>query len=207
MRSRNKKDDMLKRERDRLTRILARYLATLGAQTEETSDRSTGPQAMYIETLAGRLQITCYGDWLACRFDDVDRAKALLPHGPGERLNSHSGKWNFHFGRITAEEALAAFRAELEPILPRTLAGIITVLRVDHHIEFIRVHEQDGLQEPVHDPHDVSGICRMPKRAPVRPCRFPASTVTTSFPFCRTPAEDKAKFRAPEPRGFHEKRS
>jgi hypothetical protein len=119
MRSRNRKEDMLKRERDRLSAKLTRYLATLGAQADATSDHPTNGQAVYVETRAGRLRVTCYGDWLACRFDDVDRAKALLPHGPGERLNSYSGKWNFHFGRITAEEALAAFRAELEPILPR----------------------------------------------------------------------------------------
>jgi hypothetical protein len=109
---------MLKRERDRLTVKLAWYLASPGAQADDQPDCSSGPRPMYVETLAGRLRITCYGDWLACRFDDVERAKPLLPHGPGERLNSHSGKWNFHFGRIPAEEALAAFRAELEPILP-----------------------------------------------------------------------------------------
>ena len=55
---------------------------------------------------------------LACRFDEPESAKALLPYGPGQRLNSFSGKWNFNFGRVTAEEALAVFRAELEPILP-----------------------------------------------------------------------------------------
>jgi len=50
----------------------------------------------------------------------VEMAKKFLPHGPGERLNSHSGKWNFHFERVPAEEALAAFRTELEPILRAT---------------------------------------------------------------------------------------
>ena len=34
-----------------------------------------------------------------------------------------------------------------------TLKGTITILEVEHHIEFVRVHEQGGLQEPVDDPH------------------------------------------------------
>ena len=113
-----RKQDMLKWERLRLSRKLAQYLTSLGGQVEPPPASSPGPPAVYLATLAGRLRITCYGNWLACRFDEPDLARASLPHGPGERLNSSSGKWNFHFGRVTAEEALAMFRAELEPILP-----------------------------------------------------------------------------------------
>jgi hypothetical protein len=95
MRPRTKKDQMLRHERDRLTVKLTWYLASLGAQTDEQPDFSSGPRPIHLDSLAGRLRITCYGDWLACRFDDVERAKALLPHGPGERLNSHSGSGTF----------------------------------------------------------------------------------------------------------------
>jgi hypothetical protein len=35
-----------------------------------------------------------------------------------------------------------------------TLLGTINILGVEHHIEFIRVEEQGGLQESVNDPHD-----------------------------------------------------
>lgn len=116
---RARKKDMLKRERQRLTVKVGQYLASLGGQPEPLPDSWPGPRAIFLETCVGRLRVTCHGNWLACRFEEPDRAKAFLPHGPGQRLNSYSGKWNFHYGRVTADEALAAFRAELEPLLPR----------------------------------------------------------------------------------------
>jgi hypothetical protein len=118
--TRARKNDMLKRERLRLTRELAQSLASLGGQVEELPESWPAPRAVYINTLAGRLHLTCYRNWLACRFDAPAVARTLLLHGPGQRLNSHSGKWNFSSGRVSAEEALALFQTELAPILPRS---------------------------------------------------------------------------------------
>ena len=118
--TRARKQDMLQRERTRLARRLGHYLASVGGQVEPRPDAWPGPRAVILDTRAGRLRVTCYGNWLACRFDTPDAALAFLPHGPGERLNSYSGKWDFHFGRVTADEALAVLRAELEPLLAKT---------------------------------------------------------------------------------------
>lgn len=52
--------------------------------------------AMYpytVETTAGRLDLNFHDDWLACCFDDVERAKKLVGAGC---LNRFSGKWNWH---------------------------------------------------------------------------------------------------------------
>jgi hypothetical protein len=107
---------MLKRERQQLTMQLARYLTSVGGQVEPPAC-APGPPAVLVPTRAGRLRVTCYSNWLACRFEQPELASMYLPQGPGQRLNAHSGKWNFHFGRISAADALALFRAELEPIL------------------------------------------------------------------------------------------
>ena len=81
--TRARKNDMLKRERQRLTGKLGQYLASLGGQVEELPESWPGPPAVFVDTLAGRLRVTCYGNWLACRFEEPDRAKAFLSHGPG----------------------------------------------------------------------------------------------------------------------------
>lgn len=47
-----------------------------------------------IETTAGALDFCPQDNWLACRFDDIGRARSVL--GSDLRLNPHSGKWNFH---------------------------------------------------------------------------------------------------------------
>lgn len=46
-----------------------------------------------LETKGGMLLITPYGDWIACRFDDLKKAKAFVRSGT---LNLYSGKWNWH---------------------------------------------------------------------------------------------------------------
>jgi hypothetical protein len=48
-----------------------------------------------LQTKAGPLFVSIKDDWLACLFEDVARARAAVP---GERLNPHSGKWNWMQG-------------------------------------------------------------------------------------------------------------
>ena len=71
-----------------------------------------------IETTLGLLHVTPFDNWIATRFDDVDRAKAVLGSGRDVRLNPCSGKWNFHFADGTPEvDALSFFATNLEPLL------------------------------------------------------------------------------------------
>jgi hypothetical protein len=44
-----------------------------------------------------------------CRFEDVDAAKAKIPHGWGSRLNCYSGKWNFMGGEGDEGDAARLF--------------------------------------------------------------------------------------------------
>jgi hypothetical protein len=91
-----------------------------------------------LETAIGKLDIHVIdGDWIACRFDDVEKAKehfGVRGLGCG-RLNPYSGKWNWHHfeyapvdsqGRIRPRKVLEAaletlakeFLEEIETILP-----------------------------------------------------------------------------------------
>ena len=118
---------MLKREREKLTRMVKEYvLAKGGRVTEEGRRLMEGGEEMvtpdYLElpTKAGPLSIIPYGNWLACRFQDVKAAVSLLRDDPaGSHLNPYSGKFNFHFGRCTADEALEEFTSGGESHTPR----------------------------------------------------------------------------------------
>lgn len=77
----------------------------------------SGWYALRLDTLAGELEFTVHDGWLAARFTDLDRAKALL-NPRGYRLNQFSGKWNFHFGpEDRVEDAVALVEAELRTVI------------------------------------------------------------------------------------------
>ena len=63
--------------------------------------REQGPYGWQIDTVCGVLDIRPHDAWVACRFDDVERANAGMPPG---QLNPYSGKWNWHFVRPTAAD-------------------------------------------------------------------------------------------------------
>ena len=70
-----------------------------------------------ITTKAGLLQISVGDDCCICtRFDNVEAAKAL---GLGDKLNPHSGKWNWMGGNDHAGDMadLDAFRTALVAII------------------------------------------------------------------------------------------
>jgi hypothetical protein len=125
---RARRDQMLKREREKLTRKVVEYVLSVGGRVAETGrviveggERVHTNDRLELATLAGMLSIIPYDGWFACRFQDVKAAVSLLGYDPAcGRLNPYSGKWNFHFGRCTAEEALAEFVWELSRVLPRT---------------------------------------------------------------------------------------
>jgi hypothetical protein len=70
-----------------------------------------------LETTAGKLTIGPSGNWLACRFDDPDRAAAFLRTWMNwNNLNPYSGKWNFHYFGADFQESLAAVRELLDGV-------------------------------------------------------------------------------------------
>ncbi len=78
--------------------------------------REGGRYGWQLDTIAGLLDIRPYDDWIACRFDDVERAKAQVSSGC---LNRYSGKWNWHFVDPTAVD-VACFIGELTRLIPDT---------------------------------------------------------------------------------------
>jgi len=63
--------------------------------------RQGGWYGWQLDTIGGLLDIKPYEDWVACRFDDVERANEQIHFG---QLNRYSGKWNWHFMKPTANE-------------------------------------------------------------------------------------------------------
>ena len=61
-----------------------------------------------IATKAGNLKLAIMDDWIACVFVDEVKAKGILKGD--QRLNTHSGKWNWMGG----ESDLQAFASEIK---------------------------------------------------------------------------------------------
>lgn len=64
--------------------------------------------------------------WIACRFEDVARAREVLgvkPHDNSGRLNCYSGKWNFHYYVGAAEHEVADFVRHLQDLLAPSPKG------------------------------------------------------------------------------------
>ena len=64
---------------------IGRRLEALGAVAPD------GTYDYALATVAGNLFVTAYDDWVACRFEEPERAKATVSD---TRLNPCSGKWN-----------------------------------------------------------------------------------------------------------------
>src|SRR5262249_33990260 len=94
-------------ERDRLVRL-----------TGPTGKEAVVTSAVFgLDTNLGFLTVTPFGKWIACRWDEPERAKTFINTG---RLNPYSGKWNFHFtSDYTAGVALHDFKRELTPWLKK----------------------------------------------------------------------------------------
>ena len=97
---------------------IGRRLTALGA----TQNRDCGHAYEYaVATVAGNLYVTVYDDWIACRFEEPERAKAAASDA---RLNPYSGKWNHHYdaaefkGRRTTRHCVDYFFMELDHYLP-----------------------------------------------------------------------------------------
>lgn len=72
-----------------------------------------------IDTRAGLLYLSAYDDWLAARFEDVEKARQVVKTGC---LNRFSGKWNWHF--VFAEEQDVEFlEQQIRDLLPGEVAA------------------------------------------------------------------------------------
>ncbi len=76
-----------------------------------------------LHTKLGPLSVTPYADWIACRFHDVERAAKHfgVTRLGCDRLNPHSGKWNWHPSKPTygsIDYLVHAFKAHVEALLP-----------------------------------------------------------------------------------------
>ncbi len=110
-----------------------RFMSLIKVELQRLGAVDTGHPCMYpwsIETRAGSLLIHPYADeidfWIACRFEDVSRAREVLgvkPYQVSGRLNPYSGKWNFHYYVGAAEAEVADFVRQLEVILAPQLKG------------------------------------------------------------------------------------
>ena len=73
---------------------------------------------MQLPTKLGKLCISVHDDWLACRFDDVERAVRHFGSLP-MRLNPNSGKWNWGCGeRAPAPELFERWAQAVTVLLP-----------------------------------------------------------------------------------------
>jgi hypothetical protein len=108
-----------------LEELCSDYLLTKGATTDHdcTDYRYVWHYKFVLETRLGPLGITPHEDWIACMFEDVEKARSVLPHGFQDRLNRHSGKWNWNWSGFMGADpderrrAFGDFVRELEKLL------------------------------------------------------------------------------------------
>ena len=105
-----------KKQAERFHKQASERLLRLGFKPTPDGDREFS-----LDTPLGPLGATPYDDWIACQFKDVAKAKQHLPHGYADRLNPHSGKWNWHGDGLDADgyttEMLNKFEAAVSQIL------------------------------------------------------------------------------------------
>ena len=110
----------LLKAQDRFRAALIEYIISKGARTGRFYD-------FEMDTPAGLLHLSVYGNWIATRFDDVALGRRFCD------CNPFSGKWNFHFGfdgtvvSLDPEKAIAHFGSQLERLLAWEPTGVSAV--------------------------------------------------------------------------------
>lgn len=119
----------MKAEQQKFAEQMRILFAEMGAK--EGIDTRLGYQMTFTETLAGPYHVTIYPGtsaidlgWIAGRFEDIDKAVALLGGNFGDPLsvNKFSGKWNHHFfnnefSRWTVQDAIQYIELILDKIM------------------------------------------------------------------------------------------
>ena len=93
--------------------VRAKFDAMVDDLMQELGAKPSDFYRWAITTRAGLLHVIPRGDWVACRFDDVEAAKGL---GLGY-FNQYSGKWNHHYDEGAGEQEINEFRKQLERVL------------------------------------------------------------------------------------------
>ena len=104
----------LAKAQERFKTALTDYIISKGARPGRFYDHE-------LDTPAGLLHVSVYGDWIATRFDDVEagrRFTKIVVVG----CNQYSGKWNFHFSTesvasLDPDAAIAHFGYYLDRLL------------------------------------------------------------------------------------------
>ena len=99
----------LAKAQEQFRAIITGYIVSNGARPDSFYD-------YVLDTPAGPLNITVYGDWIASRFDNVALGGAFTGTC-GRPCNPYSGKWNFHYTTESLETALADFQYFLDRLL------------------------------------------------------------------------------------------
>jgi len=123
--ARARRDEMTKRERQRLTRMVEKHLAEHGGRL--VADEPRLPRWV-VETKYGPLEVRPDGANIFCRFTE---RKGEAPSLLRDRVNPYSGKCNYHFVRQTAEQAFALFEFEMASVLfyrqDQRVAGVLGI--------------------------------------------------------------------------------
>jgi len=89
------------------------FSVAVTAELRHQGAREGGTYGWQIDNAIGLHGIHPKVDWIVCRFDDVERAKAQATPG----YHNHSGKWNWHFSAPEPED-VALFIGELTRFIP-----------------------------------------------------------------------------------------
>ena len=107
----NKPSKRTQQYRRRFTTAVTAYIKSLGAQPATFYD-------WVLATPAGPLRISVYGNWVATRFDDVEKGLRFSTGCGSGACNRHSGKWNFHFNDGTSLcDVLSILRFYIDQLL------------------------------------------------------------------------------------------
>ena len=82
-----------KKARAAFQREACAVLDILGTLVPDPGRMDEEPIEYMVNTRAGALRVHVYDDWIACRFEDVAKAREVVRSG---KLNPYSGKWNWH---------------------------------------------------------------------------------------------------------------
>jgi hypothetical protein len=110
--SRRQKSKHALKQEARFKAVVTAYLASLGARPGRFYDHQ-------LTTPAGLMHVSIYGNWIACRYEDVAQGRAFTK-SCGRACNPYSGKWNFHYGPAESfhpDQALADFCYHLDRLM------------------------------------------------------------------------------------------